>query len=307
MRRLCLMLGVVLICIFLAACDEDRSDTAAAAPAEPAATVDPDSPRATFDSYRAAMRDGDLEALKGVLAAEARAGLEKADAEMAIGMIQSLLPDAETVTGIEENGDTATLRLTSENEGKEVNGKVALVREDGLWKVAKENWNLSGGSVRDEPEVADIPDREPDGDWRLDCDKAKITDAPAAGRIGGKPFTVRYARIQNAILTLTDGDNFRFDGQFLVFLFFRGDDKNLNGRVIEIGPEKDWKAKVSAHVHYNYEVEGADNVMEAKTEGFALRIEFGQEADGKLPGRIYLSYPDEKKSYVVGSFTAIVE
>jgi hypothetical protein len=32
------------------------------------------------------------------------------------------------------------------------------------------------------------------------------------------------------------------------------------------------------------------------TEGFALRIVFGEEADGKLPGRIWLSDPDDAKS-----------
>jgi len=43
------------------------------------------------------------------------------------------------------------------------------------------------------------------------------------------------------------------------------------------------------------------------TAKYALRLEFGQESGGKLPGKLYLCLPDESKSCVAGTFTAEVE
>ena len=40
------------------------------------------------------------------------------------------------------------------------------------------------------------------------------------------------------------------------------------------------------------------------TNGYALRLEFGAMAKGKLPGKIYLCAPDAEKSYLMGSFNA---
>jgi len=37
-------------------------------------------------------------------------------------------------------------------------------------------------------------------------------------------------------------------------------------------------------------------------EGYAMRLEFGKESDGKVPGKIYLCLPDEGKSFVAGTF-----
>lgn len=41
--------------------------------------------------------------------------------------------------------------------------------------------------------------------------------------------------------------------------------------------------------------------------GYALTYEFGPAAGSQLPGRIYLSLPDEAKSYLVGKFAAEVQ
>jgi hypothetical protein len=41
-------------------------------------------------------------------------------------------------------------------------------------------------------------------------------------------------------------------------------------------------------------------------EKYAMKLEFGKEADEKLPGKIYLCMPDEAKSFVAGTFVAEV-
>jgi hypothetical protein len=40
--------------------------------------------------------------------------------------------------------------------------------------------------------------------------------------------------------------------------------------------------------------------------GYALRLQFGNLANDRLPGKIYLCLPDPQKSYLLGSFDAQV-
>jgi hypothetical protein len=37
---------------------------------------------------------------------------------------------------------------------------------------------------------------------------------------------------------------------------------------------------------------------------YALRLEFGELVNNRLPGKIYLCLPDAEKSYLLGSFNA---
>ena len=40
------------------------------------------------------------------------------------------------------------------------------------------------------------------------------------------------------------------------------------------------------------------------TTGYALKVAFGEAANGRIPGKIYISLPDENKSFVAGTFNA---
>jgi hypothetical protein len=40
---------------------------------------------------------------------------------------------------------------------------------------------------------------------------------------------------------------------------------------------------------------------------YAMHLEFGKEKNGVLPGKIYLSIPDESKSFVASTFKADVK
>jgi hypothetical protein len=41
--------------------------------------------------------------------------------------------------------------------------------------------------------------------------------------------------------------------------------------------------------------------------GYALRLEFGADKDGRIPGKIYLCLPDDRKSWLAGSFTLQID
>jgi hypothetical protein len=289
---LCLIVGLSL----LASCGGEGG----------AGGVDPASPEGAFRAYRQAIRDGELDDLKAVLAADALTGLESVSPDAVIPMLQSFLPTGEEVGATEIDGDSATVHLTAVNEEQKVSGSVSFVKEDGQWKVKKEHWDMTRqfDAPEEDPEAA--LDETPDGEWRLDCHEQPIPDRPASGRTNGKPFTVKFARIQNSILTLTDGDLFDWDGEFLIFFFLPDDGPGLAGRTISMGKKQSFTDEVRAHVHYNFRIAEHETDGEAKADGFSMKIEFGKVKDGKLPGRLYLSFPDEKKSFVAGSFEAVL-
>ncbi|HKI69739.1 MAG TPA: hypothetical protein VKA67_09130, partial [Verrucomicrobiae bacterium] len=41
--------------------------------------------------------------------------------------------------------------------------------------------------------------------------------------------------------------------------------------------------------------------------GYAMRVEFGLPMGDRLPGKIYLCTPDEKRSYIAGEFNARIQ
>ena len=135
MLKFSVVTTLVLAVLVLAACGESGGSGPTADLEQPPVAVDPASPRAVFDTYRQAMKDGDIEALMAVLAPSAREAMSKEDAAIAMRMIRAFMPTEETVTGVQIDGETATIKLTSENDGKTVAGTVAFVREDGAWKV----------------------------------------------------------------------------------------------------------------------------------------------------------------------------
>jgi hypothetical protein len=50
--------------------------------------------------------------------------------------------------------------------------------------------------------------------------------------------------------------------------------------------------------------EGNLSLRENFTNGYTLRIEFGQLAGNRMAGKVYLCTPDAEKSYIAGNFDA---
>jgi WD40 repeat protein len=104
--------------------------------------------RTTFRAYRNAVESRDLAALRGVVAAERRTTLDSPDAEHAVAMIAAMSPWGPEIVETTVTGDTAELALAGDMEGAPMTGKARLRREDGEWKLAKEEWSIElGGSA----------------------------------------------------------------------------------------------------------------------------------------------------------------
>jgi hypothetical protein len=135
--------------------------------------------------------------------------------------------------------------------------------------------------------------------WTLNLGAATIPDSTAAGRIHGEHFTCEHAVLEGNALTLRQGG--RGAPELGVAVFLRGNrNENWAGQIVSVAADKN----NGPHVRLHWKNESEPAGTQVFKTGYALRIEFGQRSDNRLPGKIYLCVPDELKSYVMGTFKA---
>jgi hypothetical protein len=135
--------------------------------------------------------------------------------------------------------------------------------------------------------------------WTLDLSKVTIPDKTAAGSVQGQAFALQRASLQGGTLSLRQGATWPPDLGFTVLLFAR-QAEDLSGKTVEISADR---TPPMPRVILRWKDAGQP-VNRTYHSGYALRIEFGQPAGGRMPGKIYLCLPDEEKSYVAGTFDA---
>ena len=140
--------------------------------------------------------------------------------------------------------------------------------------------------------------------WRMDLDGVQIPAASATGRIHGEDFTLNGAKIQNGILTLRQGKGFFPELGLTIFLFLK-EKEDPQGKAFDIKKDQGFG---SPHIHMAWKEQGKD-VPKTKIymNDYAMRLNFGKRQKGTLPGKIYVSLPDDFKSYVAGSFVADIK
>ncbi len=143
--------------------------------------------------------------------------------------------------------------------------------------------------------------QEPSAGWTMELNQAEIPDGLAAGRICGNDFTVEKAQVENGILSLRQGQDFFPDREFMIFLFPK-QGEGLEGKTYRVAKDREQGAP---HVHMKWKPADKD-VPDAEIfmKEYTMVLEFGKQKNGVLPGKIYLSIPDESKSFVAGTFQA---
>jgi len=162
----------------------------------------------------------------------------------------------------------------------------------------------AGSSPEPTAPALSVP-RASDANWKLELDARPIPDTPAAGRIHGQDFLAERAVIQNGSLTLRTGN--RGPTEFGVTIHLSGAaPETLSGKTITVTSQSVQAAPVT--LHWKDSVQANDDGRQTLeyNDGYALRLEFGALARNRLPGKIYLCLPDDAKSYVLGTFKAIV-
>jgi hypothetical protein len=140
--------------------------------------------------------------------------------------------------------------------------------------------------------------------WTLDLTNAVFRDEAAAGEIHGRDFVCRQAVLQNGLLILRVEPGWQSKMTANIFVSTNAFSTNaaelLRGKSFEVGTNH---AGFAPSVSLFWQ-DGDLRVVEIFTNGFAMKLEFGNISNNKLPGKIYLCLPDETKSYVAGTFTA---
>jgi hypothetical protein len=132
----------------------------------------------------------------------------------------------------------------------------------------------------------------------------EIPSTPAKGEIHGKPFVVESSSIENGVLTLRLGKDVTADLEVMVM---------LSTPPWEVPAGKSFKVAGAAgagapQILLAWKEPGQEAPSEQKfTDKYTLLLDFGQEKDKKLPGKIYLALPDEVKSNVAGTFDADIK
>jgi len=204
------------------------------------------------------------------------------------------------------------------------------------WKIGKDDvvWLLVLKRERPDEKASTI--NEPG--WVADASRATLPKRPAAGRLHGRAFAVEMARIapysqasgnvgdppekqdrvDGAVLTLQQGNDREPTNYYTIFLAVKpGDTVDGKTFVVPAGglfkqteklmdkDGKGWFYPVTG-VQANSEEVGQKARSDLLPK-VTLRLKFGKRKDGRLPGTIYLCIDDKEKSFVTGTFEAVVE
>lgn len=136
--------------------------------------------------------------------------------------------------------------------------------------------------------------------WSLSLTNNDIPDATVVGSIHGHGFQCERATLQGPALSLRQVKQGSADLGVTIHFFVK-EGEELSGKTIEITPDRQpplpkvvlrWKEDQPKTAYENY------------PSGYALRVIFGDVANGKISGQIYLALPDGTKSYIGGTFDA---
>jgi len=135
--------------------------------------------------------------------------------------------------------------------------------------------------------------------WTLDLTNAVLPDTPAAGSVHGSGFLCENAILRGGSLSLSQGKAPPWDlAVFVNLIAQRGED--LSGKTVEIAPDRSSATRAGLR----WKNEQRKSAGRSFTNGYALKVMFGQASNRRMPGKIYLCLPDPAKSFVAGSFEA---
>ena len=133
--------------------------------------------------------------------------------------------------------------------------------------------------------------------WTLELTNVTIPEAAASGAIHDKAFTVEHATISGGNLMLRMGRSGPIELGLNIY-FFSHQPEELIGKSAEVKPTDSTAPRVV--------LRWTEAQRESKTfhNGYAMKIEFGAKTGNAIPGKIFLSTPDESKSWIAGTFRA---
>jgi len=138
--------------------------------------------------------------------------------------------------------------------------------------------------------------------WTLELTNAVIPGTPAAGEIHGRGFACEKAVLHGGLLLFGQGTAPAWDLGFGVDLVARQSEE-LSGRTIEIAPDQTNAPRVG----WRWKNDQQQPATQIISNGYLLKVTFGQATKGYMPGKIYICLPDADKSFAAGTFDAEIK
>ncbi len=166
------------------------------------------------------------------------------------------------------------------------------------------------GAPADGTAPAAAPDNQPviPPAYTLDLAVAKIPDGKANGTLSGTNFVVEAARVDPVgtaqVLRLMQGPAISPDREVLVYLHLKPGEK-LGGQTLAISQDMRGIGVPQVTKRWKTNPRFAPTLRSFST-GYVMKLELGPLAENAIPGKIYLSFPDNEQSVVAGSFKATV-
>jgi hypothetical protein len=130
--------------------------------------------------------------------------------------------------------------------------------------------------------------------WTLNLDSVHFPEHPVSGSFRGANFAAASVRYRNGSLTIAGSDG----SSYVISLGLKRGDP-LGGTSYTILPSDNApQCKVSLMWQ-----EDGNPTTQRIARGYAMKLEFGDAARNRVPGKIYLCLPGAHKNYVAGSFT----
>ncbi len=139
--------------------------------------------------------------------------------------------------------------------------------------------------------------------WTLDLTNAAFPETSAAGRIHGSGFFCEKAILQGGRLTLRQGRSGSPDLGITIYLFAQRSEE-LSGKLVEIRSDR---TPPLPRVDLRWKDDQQHSITKTVSQGYALKVAFGETVDGRIPGQIYICLPDDARSFVAGSFDAEIK
>jgi hypothetical protein len=133
--------------------------------------------------------------------------------------------------------------------------------------------------------------------WSLDLSNATIPDDTLAGSLHHQAFEVERATLSGSNLTLRIGRSGQVELGLNIY-FFNRQPEELSGKSAEVKTTDSTAPRVVMHWQ-----EGGRHSATFHN-GYAMKIEFGPESGNAIPGKLFISLPDDSKSWVAGTFRA---
>lgn len=136
--------------------------------------------------------------------------------------------------------------------------------------------------------------------WTMDVTNAPLPEGTVSGSIHGSGFMCERATLQGGNLTLRQGAKWPPDLGLTVVLFAQQGEE-LSGKTVVVTPDR-LPPLPRVVLRWKNEQDKAEN--QTINGGYALKVIFGQVANNRIPGKIYIAFPDDQKSFAAGTFNA---